>query len=132
MRLGGISESHQSNVFIPSDQQSWPSTSPVALGFLRVQSVKWPLFQVSTEPLLIENKIGWVGTFFPGEHFLGDDVGFFADSAGEQVRALKNRRADFVEVVGSENVADGGLDEVPQRRVGREKVARSSRGFDHV
>jgi len=36
-----------------------------------------------------------------------------------------------VEVVGAEDVADGGFDEVPKRRVGREKVAGSSGGFDH-
>ena len=40
-------------------------------------------------------------------------------------------RADFVEVVGAEDVADGGFDEVPERRVGREKVAGSSGRFDH-
>ena len=44
---------------------------------------------------------------------------------------LEDGRADFVEVVGAEDVADGGFDEVPERRVGREKVARSSDGSDH-
>jgi len=36
-----------------------------------------------------------------------------------------------MEVVGAENVADGGFDEVPERCVWREKVAGSSDGFDH-
>jgi hypothetical protein len=35
-----------------------------------------------------------------------------------------------MEVVSPENVADGGFDEIPQRRVGREKVAGSSGGLD--
>ena len=68
---------------------------------------------------------------FPGEHFFRDDVGLFADAAGEQFGGLENGGADFVEVVGAEDVAHGGFDKVPQRRVGREKVAGSSGRFDH-
>src|SRR5262249_40887749 len=56
----------------------------------------------------------------------------FADAAGEEFGRFKNRRADFVEVVGTEDIADGGLDEIPQRRIRREQVARSSRSFDHL
>src|ERR1035437_1514362 len=68
---------------------------------------------------------------FPGEHFLRDNVGFFAYAAREQFGGLEDGGADFVEVVGAENVADGGFDEVPERRVVREKVAGSSGRFDH-
>ena len=67
----------------------------------------------------------------PGEHFFRDDVGFFADASGEEFGGLENGRADFVEIVGAEDVAHGGFDEVPERRVGREKVAGSSGRFDH-
>ena len=68
---------------------------------------------------------------FPGEHFFCDDVGFFADATGEEFGGLEDRRADFVEVVGAKDVAHGGFDEVPERGVGREKVAGSSGRFDH-
>jgi hypothetical protein len=66
----------------------------------------------------------------PGKHFFRDDVGLFAYASGEEFGGLEDGRADFVEVVGAENVADGGFDEVPERRFGREKVAGSSGGFD--
>ena len=36
-----------------------------------------------------------------------------------------------MEIIGAEDVAHGGFDEVPERRVGREKVAGSSGRFDH-
>src|ERR1019366_2914084 len=68
---------------------------------------------------------------FPGEHFLRDDVGLFAYAAGEEFGGLEDGGADFVEVVGAEDVAHGGFDEVPERGVGREKVAGSSGRFDH-
>jgi hypothetical protein len=67
---------------------------------------------------------------FPGKHFFRDDVGLLAYASGEEFGGLEDGRADFVKVVGTENVADGGFDEVPKRRVGREKVAGSSGGFD--
>ena len=67
----------------------------------------------------------------PGEHFFRDNVGLFAYAAREQFGGLEDGRADFVEVVGAEDVAHGGFDEVPERRVGREKVAGSSGRFDH-
>ena len=38
-----------------------------------------------------------------GVHLLGDDVGFFADAAREQLRLLEDRSADFVVVVGAKN-----------------------------
>ena len=68
---------------------------------------------------------------FPGKHFLADNIGLFAYAAGEQFRGLENGGADFVEIVGAEDVAHGGFDEVPERGVGREKIARSSGRFDH-
>ena len=38
-----------------------------------------------------------------GVHLLGDDVGFGADAAGEELRLLEDGRADFVVVVGAKN-----------------------------
>ena len=49
----------------------------------------------------------------PGVHFLGDDIRLFADAASEELRLLENGRADFVEVVGAENIAHRRFDEVP-------------------
>ena len=69
---------------------------------------------------------------FPGVHFLGDDVGFFADAAREQFRRFENRRTNFLEVVGAEDIAHDRLDKVPQRRIRRQQVSRSSYGFNHV
>ena len=68
---------------------------------------------------------------FPCEHFFRDDVGLFADAAGKEFGGLEDRCADFVKVVGAENVAHRSFNEVPQRGVGREKVAGSSGRFDH-
>jgi hypothetical protein len=67
---------------------------------------------------------------FPGKHFFRDDIGLFAYATGEEFGGLEDGRTDFVEVVGAEDVADGGFDEVPKRRVGREKVAGSSGRLD--
>ena len=68
---------------------------------------------------------------FPSEHFFRDNVRVFANASGEQFGGFEDGSADFVEVVGAENVADGGFDEVPERGVGWEKVAGSSGRFDH-
>jgi len=67
------------------------------------------------------------GAIFPGKHFFRDDVGLFAYAAGKEFGGLENRRADFVEIVGAEDVADGGFDEVPERRFGRRR-SRVPRG----
>src|SRR6476660_9336388 len=67
----------------------------------------------------------------PGVHFLGNNVCLFADSAREQLRIFKNGRADFMEVMGAKNVTRRGLDEVPERRIRRQQISRSSNGFDH-
>ncbi len=69
---------------------------------------------------------------FPGIHLLCHDVGIFTHAAGEQLRGLENRRADFLEVVGAEHIAHSGLHEVPQRRLRREQIAGASNGFNHV
>jgi hypothetical protein len=68
---------------------------------------------------------------FPGEHLFADNVRVFAYASGEEFGGFEDGSADFVEVVGAEDVADGGFDEVPERSVGREKVAGSSGRFDH-
>ena len=58
---------------------------------------------------------------FEGVHLFRDDVGFFADAAGEEFGAFEDGRADFLEVIVAEDVATGGLDEVPQRRFRRRR-----------
>src|ERR1022692_96067 len=68
---------------------------------------------------------------FPGKHLFGDDVSLFAHPAGKQFGGLEDGGADFVEIVPAKYVADSGFDEVPERRVGRKKIAGSSGGFDH-
>ena len=49
----------------------------------------------------------------PREHFLGDDVGVFADAAREQLRVFEDGSADFVKVVAREDVAHLGLHAIP-------------------
>jgi hypothetical protein len=53
------------------------------------------------------------GAVFPGVHFLGYNVGFFANAAGEEGCVFKDRSADFAEVVAGKDIACGGLDAVP-------------------
>jgi len=48
-----------------------------------------------------------------GVHLLGDDVGLLADTAGEQLRFLQNRRADFLIAIGVKNGARRGLHLIP-------------------
>ena len=74
---------------------------------------------------------GGAALVFPGEHFLRDDVGFFADAAREQLRVFEDGSANFVEVVAGEDVAHLRLDTVPEVGVGREKVASSADGSNH-
>jgi hypothetical protein len=74
---------------------------------------------------------GSAALVFPGKHLFGDDVGFFADAAGEQAGIFKYRSADLVEVVAGEDVAHLGLDPVPQVGIGREKITSSADGANH-
>ena len=69
------------------------------------------------------------GAVFPGVHLFGDDVGFFADAAGEEGGVFEDGGADFAEVVAGEDLAGGGLDAVPERGFGRQQVARAAYGF---
>ncbi len=69
------------------------------------------------------------GAVFPGVHLLGDDVGFFADAAGEEGGVFEDGGADFAEVVAGEDGAGGGLDAVPEGRFRRQQVARAPHGF---
>ncbi len=69
------------------------------------------------------------GAVFPGVHLFGDDVGFFADAAGEECGVLEDGGADFAEVVAGEDLAGGGLDAVPECGFGRQKIARAADGF---
>ena len=43
------------------------------------------------------------GAIFPGVHLFGDDVGFFADAAGEEGSVFEDGGADFAEVVAGED-----------------------------
>ena len=46
-------------------------------------------------------------------HFLGDDVGFCAHAAGEELRLFQDRRADLVVVIRAEDGARHGFHAVP-------------------
>src|SRR5208283_3308947 len=70
-------------------------------------------------------------SIFPGKHFLGDNIGFLTNTAGEEFRALENRSTNFLEVVGAKHIPRRRLHEIPQRRVRRQQVSRSSNSFDH-
>ena len=69
------------------------------------------------------------GAVFPGVHFFGDDVGFFAYAAGEEGCVFKDGRADFAEVVAGEDVAGGCLDAVPEGGFRGQQVAGAADGF---
>ncbi len=69
------------------------------------------------------------GAVLPCVHFFRYDVSLFADAAGEEGGVFKDRGADLAEVVAREDSACGGLDAVPQRRLGRQKVAGAAHGF---
>jgi hypothetical protein len=59
------------------------------------------------------------GLVLPCEHFLGDDVGVFADAAGEKYGRFEYGCADLVEVVALEHFAHTSLNEVPEVSVWR-------------
>ena len=64
-------------------------------------------------PLLFQETNVWASAVFPCEHFFGNDVGFFADAAGEEGCVFKDGGADFAEVVAGEDIAGGCLNAVP-------------------
>ena len=63
------------------------------------------------------------GAVFPGEHLLGDDVGFFAYAAGEEFGGFEDGGADFAEAVAGEEGAGGGFDVVPEGGLVGEEIA---------
>ena len=69
------------------------------------------------------------GAVFPGVHFLGDDVGFFAYAAGEEGGVFKDGRTDFAEVVAGEDLARRLFDVVPEGRFRGQEVAGAADGF---
>jgi hypothetical protein len=87
-------------------------------------------FLVLLDPRAFEDEFRRVAVP-PGEHFFGNNVSFFSHSAGEEFGRFENRRANFLEVVGAEDIAHHGLDVVPQRRIRRQKIARPSWCFNH-
>ncbi len=70
------------------------------------------------------------GAIFPRVHLFGDDVGFFADAAGEELGVFKDGGANFAEVVAGEDAARGGFDAVPEFGFRRQKIARAAHGFE--
>ena len=70
------------------------------------------------------------GAVFPGVHLFGDDVGFFADAAGEEGGVFEDGGADFAEVVAGEDGAGDGLDAVPEGGFRGEQVASAADGFE--
>src|SRR5581483_9829833 len=68
---------------------------------------------------------------FPCEHLFRNDIRFFPHSASEQFGRFEDGGANLVKVVGPEDIASSGFDEVPARRVGRQQVTSSAWSFDH-
>ena len=71
-------------------------------------------------------------TILPGVHLLGDDVGLFANAAGEELRVLEDGGANLAEAVAGEDRAGDGFDAVPEGGVGRKEVARSADGLQGI
>src|SRR5258706_11144865 len=67
----------------------------------------------------------------PRVHLLGHNVGLFPHPARKQFRRLENRRPNFLEVVAAEHTPHGRLHKIPQRRLRRQQVPRSSNSFNH-
>ena len=93
-------------------------------------NVAWIVGSIPLDPFA--NHFLFVEPFavLPGVHLFGDDVGFFADAAGEEAGVFENGCPDFAEVVAGEDGAGGGLDAIPEGRFGREQVARAPHGFE--
>ena len=72
---------------------------------------------------------GGAGAVFPGEHLFGDDVGFFAYAAGEEVGGFEDGGADLAEAVAGEDGAGGGFDAVPEGGLVGQEVAGAADGF---
>src|SRR5207245_2579593 len=70
----------------------------------------------------IFKKFGSV-VVFKGIHLLRDDVRVGADRAGKQLGFLEDRKADFLEVVRSEDCARGLFDAIPKRGLWRQDIA---------
>jgi hypothetical protein len=69
------------------------------------------------------------GAVFPGVHFLGYNVGFFANAAGEEGCVFKDRGADFAEVVAGEDGAGSGFNAVPEGGFRGQQVTGAADGF---
>ena len=69
------------------------------------------------------------GAIFPGVHLLGDDVGLFADAAGEELGVLEDGGADLAEAVAGEDLAGDRFDVVPERGFGGKKIAGPADSF---
>ena len=63
------------------------------------------------------------GAVFPGVHFFRDDVGLFADAAGEEFGGFDEGGADFAESIAREEGARDRFDAVPKLGLGRQEVA---------
>ncbi len=72
---------------------------------------------------------GGAGAVFPGVHLFGDDVGFFAYAAGEELGGFEDGGADLAEAVAGEDGAGGGFDAVPECGFGRQQVAGAADGL---
>jgi hypothetical protein len=68
-------------------------------------------------------------TVLPGVHLLGDDVGLFADAAGEELGVLEDGGANLAEAVAGEDLAGDRLDVIPECGFGGKKVAGAADGF---
>src|SRR6202012_6107595 len=84
---------------------------------------------IFSEPCISESFFIEALAILPGVHLLRDDVGFFADSAGEEAGVFEDGRADFSEVAAREDAAGGGFAVVPKFCFGRQEVAGAPDGF---
>src|SRR5205807_1554584 len=94
--------------------------------FLEKDSV-FVFFRPSVEQLLFLEPL----TVVPRVHLLRNNIRFFANTPRKQTRLLEDRRANLLEVVGAKHIPHRRLHKIPQRRLRRQKIARSSHGFDH-
>ena len=67
----------------------------------------------------------------PGVHLFGDDVGFFANAAGEELGGFEDGGADFAESVAREDCAGCGFDVIPKRGLRREQIPRAAYCFQN-
>ena len=96
-----------------------PEHGPQVVELLHAGTLVEPVLDVGADHrcrALGPQREGAAVAVLEGVHFLGDNVGFLAHAAREQLRLLEDGRADFVVVVGAKHRARGGFHAVPHLR----------------